>query len=477
LVERGRAAQEHWSHRPLDERVAALSRAAREMLRSRSEAILLARDEIGKLEAEGLFNETLGPLDAVAGWARVVRRATQPQAVRLNPINFPGKQATIEYVPRGVVGIIAPWNFPIAGLYRAVLPALLTGNAVIVKPSPFTPRSSSWFVDRLAAELPLGLAQCLLGDRAAGEALIDAGIDACVFTGSTRSGRSVQIHCAERGIPCSAEMGGKDAAIVLRDCDLAHTVAGITHWTLSNAGQACAAIEIAYVDAPIADEFVARVSRVFSALDRTSVAPLANQNQFDIVASHVNEARTSGATVVTGGYALEGLWYAPTLLDRCSARMTVVREETFGPVLAVVRVAGVSDAIAAVNRGRYGLGASIWTSDVARAKRLAGRLDVGIVNINNHAFSSAIPSLPWSGTRDTGFGVANSALALPTFVRPRVTTVDLSKNPEPYFMPYDQALTELGTLLADAQLGKISQAWKIPLLLRRRLQRLQAFFR
>ncbi len=290
-------------------------------------------------------------------------------------------------------------------------------------------------------------------------------------------GREVQIHCAERGIPCSAEMGGKDAAIVLRDCDMVRTVAGITHWTLSNAGQACGAIEIAYVDEGIADEFVGRVSRAFSALDAKSVAPLANQTQFDVVASHVKDARSHGATVVTGGYARDGLWYAPTLLDRCSARMTVVREETFGPLLAVVRVAGAGDAIAAVNGGRYGLGASIWSSDVPRAKRLATRLDVGIVNINNHAFSGAIPSLPWSGTRGTGFGVANSAFALPTFVRPRVTTVDSSKNPEVYFMPYDNALTELGELLAEAQLGQLSKAWRIPLLVRQRLKSLRAFFR
>jgi acyl-CoA reductase-like NAD-dependent aldehyde dehydrogenase len=476
-VDRARSAQEHWSRRPLEERAEALSRAAREMLRSRSEAIALARDEMGKVEAEGLFNETLGPVDAVAAWTRVVRRALAPERVHLNPLSFLGKHATIEHVPRGVVGIIAPWNFPISGLYRAVLPALLTGNAVIVKPSPYTPRSSSWFVDRLAAELPTGLAQCLPGDRAAGEDLIDAGIDACVFTGSTRSGRTVQVHCAERGIPCSAEMGGKDAAIVLRDCDLGRTVAGVTHWTLSNAGQSCGAIEIAYVDASVADAFIARVARVFSALDETSVAPLANQAQFDLVSSHVKDARSAGATVITGGYARDGLWYAPTLLDRCSARMSVVREETFGPVLAVVRVAGVSDAVAAINRGRYGLGASIWTSDVARAKRLASRLDVGIVNINNHGFSGAIPSLPWSGTRDTGFGVANSVFALPTFVRPRVTTVDDSKDPDIYFMPYDSTLMKLGSLIADAQLGKVGEAWKIPLLLRRRLKSLREFFR
>jgi acyl-CoA reductase-like NAD-dependent aldehyde dehydrogenase len=447
------------------------------MLRRRSEVIALVREEMGKVEAEGLFNEALGPIDAVTGWTRVVRAAMNPERVRLNPLSFPGKEATIELVPRGVVGVIAPWNFPVAGLYRAVFPALLTGNAVIVKPSPFSERSSAWFVDRLAEFLPLGLAQCLLGDREAGEALIDSGIDACVFTGSTRSGRAVEVRCAERGIPSSVEMGGKDAAIVMADCDLTRTATAVAHWALANAGQACGAIEIAYVEEAIADAFVAHTGRLFEKLDATSVAPLANRAQFEIVSSHVENARTLGAAVVTGGRAGEGLWYAPTILDRCSAQMDVVREETFGPVLAIVRIAGVSDAIAAINESRYGLGASIWTRDISRAKRLASRLDVGIANINSHAFSGAIPSLPWSGTRDTGFGVANSAYALPTFVRPRVVTVDRSRGPDVYFMPYDKALIELGELLADAQIGRFAGAWKIPLLMRRRLKTIRDSFR
>ncbi len=480
VVERARAAQYEWQRRPFDERLAMLTRAAQDMLRRRAEVIALAREEMGKVDVEGLFNEALGPLDAVKGWSRIVERATRRRRVRLNPVTFPWKSAHVDLVPRGVVGVIAPWNFPVAGLYRATLPALLCGNGVVVKPSEFTPKTSAWFVERLAAELPSGLVDVVQGDRRAGEALIDAGIDACVFTGSSESGRAVRLRCAERGIPSSIEMGGKDAAIVLADCDLERTVAGVTHWTLSNVGQACGAIEIAYVDEQIADAFVMALKRAWARLrvgndGMADVGPLANRRQFDIVASHVADARAKGAVVVCGGApAGDTLVFPPTLLDRCHERMKVVRDETFGPVLAVIRVSGAAEAVRRTNESRYGLGASIWTRDIARAERLAERLEVGIVTINNHSFSGAIPALPWSGVRATGFGIANGPESLHTFVRPRATVVDRANAPELFWMPYDDALRDLGGLLADFQLGHVGALLRLPFAVRRRLKALRA---
>ena len=485
-VARARVAQEEWRLVPLSERATALKRAAKEMLRRREEAIELAARELGKVEIEGLFNEALGPLETVGGWIKVVAGATATRSVRLNPLSFPRKSAEVELVPRGVVGVIAAWNFPVAGLYRSSFPALLTGNAVVVKPSEYTPRSSAWFVQCLAAELPDGLVQLVQGAGAVGTALIDAGIDACVFTGSPSSGRKVQVRCAERGIPASVEMGGKDAAIVLADCDLARTTAGITHWAVSNVGQSCGAIEVAYVDRRIADALVARLADAWTRLrlgsDRfADLGPLGNRRQLDIVATQVAEARSQGAKVVCGGEAAGptqgGLWFAPTILDDCTDEMSVVRDETFGPVLAIIRVAGADEAIRRINAGRYGLGASIWTGDLDRGRRLASRLDVGVVTINNHSFSGAIAALPWSGTRETGTGIANGPEALATFVRPRTVVVDAATGFEPYWLPYDHVLWDLGSLLAEAQLGKLGQVWKLPLLFRERSKTLKKFFK
>ena len=481
-VERARQAQQSWRHRPLSERITALKRAAKDLLSRRAEVAALAKEEMGKVEVEGLFNEGLGPLDAVSGWASVVKRATSPRRVLLNPVSFPKKRARVEYVPRGVVGVIAPWNYPVAGLYRPVFPALMTGNAVVLKPSEYTPRTSAWFIERLAAALPAGLVQVVQGDGRVGEALIDAGIDACVFTGSPASGRQVRLRCAERGIPSSIEMGGKDGALILADCELSRTVAGVTHWALSNAGQACGAIEVAYVCEPIADTFVSRMKVAWHGLKTGSapfadIGPLGNQRQFDLVQAQVADAKAKGAVVVCGGAPTgEGLGFQPTLLDRCTPEMAIVRDETFGPVLAVVRVSGAEEGVRHINEARYGLGASIWTTDLARGERLASRLEVGVTTINNHAFTGAVPALPWSGTRETGFGIANGPEALGTFVRPHTVVVDEAEGYELFWMPYDRELWEMGDVLSDALLGKVTRAWRLPLLLRSRLKTLRRYF-
>ena len=477
-----RLAQPEWASFSVLQRFAALERAAKSMLRDRDKVLALAKGEMGKHEVEGLFTEALGPLETLKSWLRVFE-AARSRSIRLNPLSFPGKSARVELVPRGVVGVIAPWNYPVAGLYRALFPALLSGNAVIVKPSEHTPRTSSWFIAHLANELPLGVAHAVLGDARVGRALLECGIDACVFTGSTSAGAEVRVRCAELGIPSSIEMGGKDAAMVLADCDLSRTAAGVTHWALSNSGQSCGAIEVAYVEDSIADAFVARLEQSWSLLrtgpgeDDVEIHPIANWRQLQLIEAHVSDALAKGAHLVCGGARTgRGLGYPPTLLDHCHAAMDAVREETFGPVLAVVRFEGTDEAVRQINAGKYGLGASIWTSDIARAKRIASRLDVGIVNINNHSFTGVVPALPWSGTRATGYGVANSVWSLSTFCRPKALVVDRNRNPDPYWMPFDQNLRELGEALIHAQLGNVFKALSIPLLMRRRVRRIKSFF-
>lgn len=478
-VEQARAAQKNWASLQIEERVAVLKRVAKRLLRERHEGLRIVEQELGKVPADALFTEGLGPLDAVLGWARVIERAPWGK-VSLNPVAFPKKQARLELTPRGVVAVIAPWNFPVAGLYRSTIPALLLGNAVVVKPSERSPRSSGWFLRILMEELPTGLVAVVNGAGNVGAQLLEQDIDACVFTGSTKVGEQVERICFDRGIACSAEMGGNDAAIVLDDANLPRTVAGLTHWALQNAGQACGAVEVVYADSRIADELARRLAEAFSKLQPSkgpsgSVAPLAYDGQLERVQQHVAQAREAGATLVCGGTA-EGRVFRPTVLAHCNDDMDIVREETFGPVLPVVSVDGPADALRRINRSKYGLTASIWTEDHARGARLAERLDVGVVTVNNHAFTGAIVDLPWAGRRASGRGIANSAWSLLTFARPKAVVVDTSHAAEPFWAPFDEDLVELGHLLADAQLGKVTRAYKIPLLLAKRVKKVGRFF-
>jgi acyl-CoA reductase-like NAD-dependent aldehyde dehydrogenase len=231
-----------------------------------------------------LFNKVMVYM---TGHIRVVEDTYTPRRSDVIPIEGPYLCYT-ERVPLGVVALMTSFNHPLMIMCKSLGPVFASGCTTVVKPSEYTPRTSQWFVNLLAAELPDGLAAVVHGDGAAGQALIDAGIDACIFTGSPKSGRSVRLRCAERGIPSSMEMGGKDAAIVLADCDLERTVAGITHWALSNAGQSCGAIEIALVDDSIADRFVERLAKAWRRLrvgpDKfAEISPLANRRQFALL--------------------------------------------------------------------------------------------------------------------------------------------------------------------------------------------------
>lgn len=481
IVERGRLSQKLFRNETFSERFQRLERAARRLLERRDEGMAIVEAEIGKVHADALFTEALGPLDAVRGWKRVIQGAPAG-AISLNPVAFPRKSARIELVPRGVVGVLAPWNFPVSGLYRSVLPALLTGNAVVVKPSEHSPRSSRWFLDVLAEELPSGVLQMVLGGPDVGAALLESGIDACVFTGSSAVGAKVEARAFELGIACSAEQGGNDAAIVLADADLNRTVAGIVHWALQNAGQACGAIEVVYADSRIAEDLAQRLSDACERLRPPvvpggpgSLAPLALKKQLVLVQEQLADAVAKGARVLTGGTAV-GQYLPPTVLAGCTDAMRVVAEETFGPVIPVVAVDGPADAIRRVNQGTYGLTASLWTSDIERGESLALELDVGVVTINNHAFTGAIPELPWSGRRGSGRGIANSAWSLLTFARPKAVAVDRGKGPDPFWVPFDDNLTRLGETLSDLQLNRLQGALQLPILLRRRLKTIKGFF-
>jgi len=468
VVTAARRAQPGWAALPSQDRERRIIRFGHALMERRAEITELLWSETGRPPLESFMADLAVCVGYCKRAVAVSRKALAPEKVPLSALEFPGKRATTFAVPRGVVGVIAPWNYPVGNFMKSVLPALLAGNAVVLKPSEHTPRSGAWLAALLSEICGhvgdgalVGLVQ---GDGRVGAALIAGGVDSIVFTGSVASGRKVALAAAERLIPCSVELGGKDAAIVLADCDLDRTVLGVAQWGLHNAGQNCAAIERVYVEDAIADAFVEKLGKFVQRLrvatnerdGESDLGPLQNAAQLAIVERQVAQAVATGALLVCGGKRVgPGYGFEATVLDRCTAFMTVVADETFGPVIAVIRVPDAERAVAAANDSRYGLNGSVWTRDLARGEALARRLEVGVAYVNNHAVAGTMPEIPWTGVRETGTGIAQSRHAYGSYVRRQTIFVDRHKDPEPYWMPSDGRSRAFAEALAGMQLGSL----------------------
>ena len=331
------------------------------------------------------------------------------------------------HVPKGLVGVIAPWNYPLTMAISDGLAAIAAGNAVLLKPDRQTPFSSLAAVELLReCGLPADLCQVVNGDGGSvGPAVIGAADYVC-FTGSTRTGKTVAAQCAEQLIGCSLELGGKNPLLVLADADVKTAAAGAVRACFSNAGQLCVATERLYVaEALLADfttAFVAktRALRLGNATDYAyEVGGLMNAAQLERVVQHVDDARRRGATVLAGGRLrpdLGPLFYEPTILTGVTSEMRCYAEETFGPVVSIYPVRDDEEAIARANDSEYGLNASVWTGSPARGRRVAARLRCGTVNVNE-GFAGTFGSLdaPMGGMKSSGIGRRQGAAGLQRF--------------------------------------------------------------
>lgn len=293
------------------------------------------------------------------------------------------------------------------------------------------------------------------------------------------TGKAVARACAERLIPCALELGGKDAAIVLADCRLERTARGVAWGAFTNAGQNCAAIERVYVEEKIADAFIERLVAITSALEPgRDTGRMATAAQRDIVRRHLEEARERGAEILTGDEDEddEPLRIAPTVVRADDHEDdTFMRDETFGPLLAVVVVPDAAAAVERVNASRYALTTSIWTKNMRRANELAGELRSGVVTINNHAFTGAVPAAPWSGAGDTGYGVTNSLHALGSLTRVRFVLEDHNRAArELWWYPYTPVLRQIAFAMAKLRgganvFGRLAALWTLLVALPKRL--------
>jgi len=466
MAQRARAAQQSWSMRPLDERAELLRLAGRRLLRRAEEAARILEAENGRPVAESLLSEVIPSADLFSYWTTSGRNLLQGDEVPIDPITFPGKRGVIERLPRGVVAAISPWNFPLMLPLRTIVPALLAGNAVILKPSEHSARCGAFLAKLFEDLLPRDVFTLIQGGGDAAQGLIAAGMDAVVFIGSPRTGRIVAKACADQLTPVTLELGGKDAAIVLADADLERTANGIVWAAFANAGQNCAAIERCYVVKALADPLIESMRVRIAALrmgpgpeGQVDIGPLTTPSQKAVVEAQLAEARERGLLAEASRPKGGGLFVTPTLVVDPPDDLALVCEETFGPVLPIFRVKDEEEAIRRTNASPYGLTVSIWSKDTDRAERLGRRIHAGVITINNHAFTGGLAQAPWGGVRGSGFGVTNSPGMLDQLTHPRFVLVDRNKSKrELWWYPYDEGKLRLARGLIRLRAGGSGRA-------------------
>jgi len=429
-VERARKAQGDWAALSHEARGRVLRRAVRVLVERQDHFVDVLCDETGKPRAEAL-GELTATCDALEFYAKRARRLLADRTVPVHLMK--SKRLRISYRPLGVVAIITPWNFPFLLAANPSLQALVAGNAVLLKPSEVTPFSGRLLEELFeAAGLPDGVFQVLHGDGETGAALVDAAVDKVSFTGSVSTGRKVAEACARRLVPCTLELGGKDPMLVCEDADLDRAARGAVYGAFANAGQVCVSTERVYVVDSVADEFTSKVVEYTAELRQGpegefEVGPMIWPRQLEIVERHVADAVSRGARVLFGGRRnpeYSGLFYEPTVLTDVDHDMLVMREETFGPVLPIMRVRDEQEALQFANDSSYGLNASVWTRDWRRGVDLAKAVESGAVVINDCMTTYGVTEAPFGGLKHSGIGQVNGEAGLKSYCHAQPILID-----------------------------------------------------
>ena len=452
IVERARRVQEEWAGQPLRARCALLRRLG-DVLYARRDAIAeVVTRESGKPRFEALSADLMVSLDTAAYYAWHTPRLLRPENVPHHSLAVKAKSGQLVYEPCGVLGVISPWNYPMAIPMGVVIPAVAAGNAVVLKPSELTPWCGALVRELFEqAGFPADLVQVVQGAGEVGAVLIEAKPDKVIFTGSVATGQRVAEACARLLIPCVLELGGKDAMIVMADADLEIASSAAVWGSFTNCGQACVSVERVYVERTVADRFtelcVAKTAKLKlgPGMDPdTEVGPMIRSAQVDRVESQLQEAVTHGARILTGGKRRPELgpcYFEPTIVVDVDHSMRLMHEETFGPVLAIRAVSNGEEAVRLANDSPFGLSGSVWTQDRERGRKIAAQLKVGAVMINDVMSYFGICEAPHGGRGASGWGKTHSRLGLMELVQVKYVDEDrLSRMPKSWWFGYNQEL-------------------------------------
>lgn len=461
IFERAREAQLVWAARPIHQRAAFLRRLRDAIYARREEICDVVTQETGKPRVEALLMEVLVAIDTADFLARQGPRWLARESVPHHTMAMRAKRAWLEYAPRGVIAIISPWNFPFSIPMTEVIAALIAGNAVILKPSEMTPGSGALVEDVVSqAGFPKGLLHVAQGAGDVGAGIIDAGPAKVFFTGSVTTGRRIAEACARKLIPSVLELGGKDAMIVLGDADLDTASSAAVWGAFSNCGQACVGVKRVYVEQTAAERFIALCVEKTKRLKLgppgdpdAEIGPLIRARQLEKIEAQLREAAAQGAEVAAGGKRRPDLgpnFFEPAIVTRVHHSMGVMREESFGPVMAIQTVASAEEAVSLANDSPMGLAASVWTRDGARGAAIASEIRAGSVMVNDLLSYYGICEAPHGGSGESGWGRTHSRLGLQEMTDVKYVDVDrIPRLPKPWWFGYTASLGDAARGFVD----------------------------
>jgi acyl-CoA reductase-like NAD-dependent aldehyde dehydrogenase len=442
--------QPFWAQLSLEDRARYVGRAGDVLLAEIDELAELLTREQGKPRVESYSMELLPTVDALKWIADEGPEILAEEKVPFPQAFLKTKRAKFSYEPIGVVGVIAPWNYPWSIPFGEVAIALMAGNGVVLKPASLTPLIGERI--RMIFEkagFPEGLVRTIHGGGRVGDALVKSSAGKIFFTGSVEVGYKVGIECAKRMKGSVLELGGKDPQIVCADADPANAVSGAVWGGFANAGQTCSGIERVYVHRDISEAFLEGVVRETERLTvgdplewTTETGPMVSAEQADLVTELVDDAIENGAERLTGGpvkvSGMKGRFIAPTVLTGVNHGMRIMKEEIFGPVLPVITVDSEEEAIRLANDSQFGLGASVWTKDRGKGERIASQIQSGMVWINDHSFSHGACQCSWGGVKDSGLGRSHSKFGFYECVNVKLVSWEPGWTRDSWWQPYDR---------------------------------------